>query len=371
MKPGWRLAPFDSVMADESGGNLKTPQSEFLPAGRYAVVDQGKQLVAGYVNDQSRLCRVELPAIVFGDHTRCFKYVDFPFCMGADGTKVLRPKIDADVKYLYHYLRQLRLTEGGYDRHFKYLKRTEIVLPTLPEQRRIAALLDQAEALRGKRLTALAQLDTLTQSIFLDMFGTEVETKPEVRLESIASLITKGTTPTSVGYAFADRGVPFVRVQNLVSGVVDWEGDILFIDSETHKALSRSHIHDGDVLVSIAGTIGRVAIVPSRAPELNCNQAVAVIRSSERAIPEFLAHWLQGKGAQRQMLGAQVTGTISNLSLTQLRDLRLAVPAMPVQREFASRLAAVERMRAGHRASLARFDALFAALQFHAFSGQV
>src|SRR5450759_2392719 len=125
MNPGWRLAPFDSVMADESGGNLKTPQREFLPVGRYAVVDQGKQLVAGYVNDESRLCRVELPAIVFGDHTRCFKYVDFPFCMGADGTKVLRPRIDADVRYLYHYLRQLRLTEGGYDRHFKYLKRTE------------------------------------------------------------------------------------------------------------------------------------------------------------------------------------------------------------------------------------------------------
>ena len=83
-------------------------------------MDQGKELVAGYTNDESRLCRAQLPVIVFGDHTRCFKYVDFPFCMGADGVKVLRPKIDADVKYLYHYLRQLRLTAGGYDRHFKY-----------------------------------------------------------------------------------------------------------------------------------------------------------------------------------------------------------------------------------------------------------
>ena len=151
MRPGWRNEPFDAVIADESGGNVKTPQSEFLPAGRYAVVDQGKELIAGYVNDEARLCRARLPAIVFGDHTRCVKYVDFPFCMGADGVKVLRPKIDADVKYLYHYFRQLRLTEGGYDRHFKYLKRSSVVLPPLPEQRRIAEILDKADALRVKR----------------------------------------------------------------------------------------------------------------------------------------------------------------------------------------------------------------------------
>jgi len=123
--------------------------------------------------------------------------------------------------------------------------------------------------------------------------------------------------------------------------------------------------------VSIAGTIGRVAVVPSQAPELNCNQAVAIIRPTARAMPEFLAHWLQGRNAQRQMLGAQVIGTISNLSLTQLRDLKLAVPAVPLQREFARRLAAVDRMRAGHRASLAQLNALFASLQFRAFRGEL
>src|SRR5713101_6631005 len=108
MKAGWRKFLFTDAVADESGGNEKTPQSEFLPEGRFAVVDQGKELIAGYVNDESRLCNAVLPVVVFGDHTRCFKFVDFPFCMGADGVKVLRPKVNAEVKYLYHYLRQLR-----------------------------------------------------------------------------------------------------------------------------------------------------------------------------------------------------------------------------------------------------------------------
>lgn len=66
----WRHEPFEGVIVDESGGNAKTPQGEFLPAGRYAIVDQGKELIAGYTNDESRLCHAQLPVIVFGDHTR-------------------------------------------------------------------------------------------------------------------------------------------------------------------------------------------------------------------------------------------------------------------------------------------------------------
>lgn len=171
MKAEWVKLPFVDAILDESGGNVKTPQSQFLTSGRFAVVDQGKNMVSGYVNTESSLCKASLPVIVFGDHTRCFKFVDFPFCMGADGVKVLRPKVDADVKYLFYYLRQISLPDGGYDRHFKYLKRSDVLLPPLEEQKRIAEILDQAEELRRKRKGAIAQLDTLTQSIFLEMFG--------------------------------------------------------------------------------------------------------------------------------------------------------------------------------------------------------
>ncbi len=213
----WHQLPFDAVINDESGGNLKTPQSEYLPAGRYPIVDQGKDLVAGYTNDEARLCRATLPVIVFGDHTRCFKYIDFPFCMGADGVKILRPKIDANVKYLYHYLRQLRLTEGGYDRHFKYLKRSTIPLPPLPEQRRIAAILDKADALRAKRRAALKKLDELTQSIFLDMFGdpaTNPKGWPTRKVEDVTEIVS-GATPRTDNESYWDGDVNWVTPKEL------------------------------------------------------------------------------------------------------------------------------------------------------------
>ncbi len=100
-------------------------------------------------------------------------------------------------------------------------------------------------------------------------------------LGSLTSLITKGTTPTSVGYFFADSGVPFLRVQNISGGQVNFEADTLFIDDKTHAALKRSQIRPGDVLVTIAGTIGRAGVVPENVSELNCNQAVAIIRTTK------------------------------------------------------------------------------------------
>ena len=90
-------------------------------------------------------------------------------------------------------------------------------------------------------------------------------------LASLSSLITKGTTPTTLGYAHSDSGIPFLRVQNIFSGQVNFKEDTLFIDSNTQTALKRSQIQGGDVLVTIAGTIGRTGVVGHDGEEMNCN----------------------------------------------------------------------------------------------------
>jgi len=137
-----------------------------------------------------------------------------------------------------------------------------------------------------------------------------------LKLKEVVNLVTKGTTPTSIDLAFATSGVPFIRVQNLRNGRVNLNVDPLYVSPETHRALGRSMILPGDVLISIAGTIGRIAVVDRCAPEMNCNQAVAIIRPGARLDSLFLKYWLQSVSAQKQMLDGQVTGTITNLSLT-------------------------------------------------------
>lgn len=189
-----------------------------------------------------------------------------------------------------------------------------------------------------------------------------------IRLGDHCELITKGTTPTTLGFAFSDSGVPFLRVQNIEGGSVNFAGNTLFIDQETHQALQRSQIQPGDVLVSIAGTIGRAGVVLDTAPALNCNQAVAIVRTRGAVYRPFLRHWLESAGAQGQMRGATVTGTISNLSLSQLGNLKVPLPPLPEQRRIAAILDKADKLRTKRRAALAQLDTLTQSIFLDMFS---
>lgn len=169
------------------------------------------------------------------------------------------------------------------------------------------------------------------------------------RLSEITSLITKGTTPSTLGLEFADAGVPFLRAQNLRDGRVDIDADPLYIPPDTHKALARSRIVSGDILLSIAGTIGRAALVDDRWPELNCNQAVAIIRPTEKVHPRYLLHWLNSQTAVDQISKSEVTATISNLSLTQIGNLTVSLPSLDEQRRIAAILDQADDLRRKRR----------------------
>lgn len=182
--------------------------------------------------------------------------------------------------------------------------------------------------------------------------------KQYARLADLAELITKGTTPTTLGFDFTDKGIGFLRVQNIEGGRVLFDQETLHIDEKTHHVLKRSQIKPGDVLVSIAGSIGRSAVVPENAPELNCNQAVAIVRTKNDVLKAYLRHWLESSDAQSQMRGATVTGTISNLSLTQLGSLKLPLPPIAEQKRIAAILDKAEELRGLRRQALGELDAL-------------
>jgi type I restriction enzyme, S subunit len=372
MNAGWLTMPFSDAIADESGGNEKTPKSEFLPEGRFAVVDQGKELIAGYVDDQSRLCRSELPVIVFGDHTRYFKYVDFPFCMGADGVKVLRPKFEASVKYLYYYLRQLRLTDGGYDRHFKYLKRCDVVIPRLAEQRRIAEVLDRAEALRAKRCAALALLDSLTQSIFLDLFGDPIQNPRGFLVKPMIDLVDP-ERPISYGILMPgpdqDEGVKYVRVVDMKDGAIELSG-IRKTTEKISNEFRRSLLKPADLLMSIRGHVGRFAVVPPELDGANITQDTARL-AIRGASSIFVRECLRTVGFQRWMAKHTKGVAVRGINLGDVKLMPVIVPPQKDQDDFARRATAIEKLRAIHHASLAKLDSLFAVLQHRAFRGEL
>lgn len=157
-------------LLDKVGRQPKIKRSAYQEHGRFPIVDQSQSNIAGYTDDESWLYRGELPVVVFGDHTRILKYVDFPFCVGADGTQLLRPTEGTDIRYFYYAIRNVDLTNYGYERHFKYLKEEEIPVPPLPVQRRVAGILSAYDELIENSQRRIKILEAMARALYREWF---------------------------------------------------------------------------------------------------------------------------------------------------------------------------------------------------------
>ena len=247
---------------------------------------------------------------------------------------------------------------------------TTIPLPPLDEQKRIAGILDAADALRAKRREALAQLDTLLQSTFLDMFGDPV-TNPMgwevVTVGDEIGFLTSG----SRGWAkyYAKDGDTFIRIQNLKDGQLDL-GDIAFVNAPESAEARRTKVEPGDVLLSITADLGRTAVVPGGIAKAHINQHLAILRFTSLN-PVFVSYQLASKGGQAQFDRLNREGVKAGLNFNDVKSIRLTNPPLDLQHRFATIVESVEQQKASQRAHLAELDTLFASLQSRAFRGDL
>ncbi|MBQ7872858.1 MAG: restriction endonuclease subunit S [Clostridia bacterium] len=165
------MAKFIDVFEDVTKLGTKIPTNLYLDSGLYPIIDQGQSEIAGYTNEEKGLF-IDVPAIVFGDHTRVIKYIDNPCFLGADGVKLLKAKDkSANYKYLYYALCNADIPNTGYNRHFKWLKEIEIPDYLTEEQVEIVAQLERVDSVISLRKQQLAKLDELVKSRFIEMFG--------------------------------------------------------------------------------------------------------------------------------------------------------------------------------------------------------
>ena len=142
---GWVKVKYKEVVDKISTSKQKIKQREYLPQGKYPVIDQGQPLIGGYTNDVQKLVTTDLPVIVFGDHTKIVKLIEFQFVSGADGTKILRPKKFISPKYLAYLTQMLvfKIKDKGYSRHYQYIEILPVPLAPSVEQRAVVAKLDK------------------------------------------------------------------------------------------------------------------------------------------------------------------------------------------------------------------------------------
>lgn len=248
-----------------------------------------------------------------------------------------------------------------------------IPLPPLTEQKRIAGILDAADALRAKRRAALAELDALLQSTFLEMFGDPV-TNPmgweRVSGEDVCTRITVGIVVKPASY-YQEEGIPALRSLNVKANRIDTT-DLVYVskvDNET--TLKKTRLWKGDVVLVRSGQPGTAAVVPEEMDGINAIDILIATPDETRALPTYLCHYFNSHGGKLMALGEQRGQIQKHLNVGALKAASIPLPGLELQRQYSSVAESIERQRERMNAHLAELDALFASLQSRAFNGEL
>jgi type I restriction enzyme S subunit len=295
---------------------------------------------------------------------------------------VLRPKRDLlDSRFLFHVIQtrefQAQLTKSTNKSsqagvYLGKLKELFVPLPSLTEQKRIADILDRAEALRAKRRVAIAQLDELVQSVFIEMFGDPANNSKKWPICNIGDLLESASYGTSEK-AGATGEYPVLRMNNITrTGEMDLT-DLKFMDlADSQK--ERYLVRAGDVLfnrTNSAELVGKTAVFRNDKPMAYAGYLIR-LRVNNQNDPEYLSAFLNTSYSKRMLRGMckSIIG-MANINATEIQAMKIPQPPLELQNEFSCRVATVEKTKATHRASLAELDELFASLQYRAFRGEL
>lgn len=308
--------------------------------------------------------------------------LDWPATFGGFISVLRADSPELDPRYLYHWFSspavQARVRSFGrqttnisnlaYDRCLDL----QLLTPPLAKQRRIAEILDKADALRAKRRGALAQLGALTQSVFLDMFGDPAANPRAYPFQPLIELIDPNR-PITYGILMPGpdqaNGVKYVRVVDMKEGGIDLSGIRSTTESISNE-YRRSLLRTGDLLLSIRGHVGRTAVVPSQLHGANITQDTARL-AMVGANPLFIRECLRTPGLQRWMARHTKGVAVRGINLTDVKAMPIPLPPRVKQDRFAQIAESVDQVQRSVRKHSRTLDALFASLQHRAFRGEL
>lgn len=308
--------------------------------------------------------------------------LDHPVGVGSTEFHVVRPGPDLSDRYLLHFLRQPSVRLNGESRMTgsagqkrvpaAFLSTLDIPVPPLSEQHRIAAILDHADALRAKHHQAVAHLDTLRSSIFIDTFGNPQEWPklwPIGSIGDLAEAISYGTSAKAGGLGHW----PVLRMGNLTDdGRLDLS-DLKYLDLRPHE-VEKYTVRPGDMLFNRTNSkekVGKTAVVRTEQPLAFAGYLVRV-RFEDSATAEFVSAYLTSSHGQaiRQRMAKSAVNQ-ANINANEMRHIAIALPPPSIRAKFSECLAAILAERELHERSIGEIDALFASLQSRAFRGEL
>ena len=359
------MSNFLEVFEDVTKKGTKIPTDKYLKCGKYPIIDQGQSYISGYYDDEIGLF-TDVPAIVFGDHTRVIKYIEQPCFLGADGVKLLKSKIKtADYKYLYYALCNAKIPNTGYNRHFKWLKEVNISIPDAKIQYQIAETLDKVTRTIDLCNAILEKLDLLVKARFVEMFG-----DPDFNPKGWIEYALSEKIDVLGGYAFKsdffdeEKGIPVLRIGNVNTGyfrpinMVYWHED---------NALKRYVIYPGDVVMSLTGTVGKddygnVCIIGNDYDKYYLNQRNAKLEIKEGLDKCYLSHLLKFESIKKRLTGISRGVRQANIANKDILNLVVPIPPLVLQNQFADFVTQTDKTKSKVKQTLEKAETLKKAL---------
>lgn len=367
----------------------KTKQKEYLSSGILPIIDQGKFLIGGYSNDVDNELECELPVIVFGDHTKCVKYINFPFVPGADGIKVLKPKEGIYPKYLFYYTQYLtyRIEDKGYARHYQYIEKEDVLLPPLPEQERIVSRIEELFSELDNAVETLnatkSQLRLYKQAVLKDAFDGNLTNSGAPEIKELASFIEQPRYGTSKKCNYQDDITAYTEVYRIPNidastGTLD-KSDLKYaqFDEDEIEKLSLKY---GDILIirsngspSIVGTAAMV-----REQDITGLFAGYLIRirisDHERLSPKYLLRYLSSYDARRYIENvSKSTSGVNNVNAQEIKKIKVPYFEKEIQDQIIyaieSRLSAYVNIEKTVNQALQQASAMRQSILKQAFEG--
>ena len=324
MKQGWKYKDFEDCL-EKVVYTTKILSKDYLSDGEYPIVSQEEGLISGYWNKREDLFQLKKPVVLFGDHTRVLKYVDFDFVIGADGVKILQPIEQLFAKFLYYFLQWYKVPSLGYSRHYKLLKEITVPIPPIEEQKEICSLLDKMNRVIEAKKEQLKELDNLAQSLFYELFGDPEENN-------------KGWKTLALGDACtlkAGKSIKASELSETINGNLfpcyGGNGIRGYIDKFSHN-----------IPLPIIGRQGALCgnVNYAKAPFYATEHAVVVTPKTTIEVV-WLYYVLKLMHLNQYAHGVAQPG----LSVQDIEPLPLIIPPLPLQQSFAEKVEAIERQK--------------------------
>lgn len=337
MREGWEYKNFENCIVKSP--KLKQVKKEAYNNGsQYPIISQEEKFISGYCDDESMVCHIDRPIVVFGDHTRVLKYIDFDFVVGADGVKVIIPIKSIDSKFLLYFLQWYNIPNLGYSRHYKLLKDIIVPIPNCTTQQTIVSELDKLNELIRIKKEQLKDYDTLAQSIFYEMFGDPVENE-------------KGWEVKKFGDLFKLKSGDGLSSKDFKTGIYPVYG-----------GNGISGYHNSFNMKGCYIIIGRVGVYCGNVRKVDgefwlTDNAFRLIYKENEQNPFFILYLLNILDLH-QYANAAAQPVISNLTL---KSINVPLPPLSLQQSFAHKIEQIERQKAEVQKTITDLETLLAA----------